>query len=327
MKFMVLVLVVCLGVSISHAQYPHDDYHTVRTALHGAGLTAPINTINPSGIGELLVMTLGGVQEPLLITPQADYIIQGNIENNPSPIVPIDKALQTTRSTGTPVTDEYKQALLANTKQLKNMTADTAFYHTSIQGLLWGVSGQGGTPFLMSADGRKFINGDVSRIEDGRFVGLDTAFEWAKNRHVLSSLDENTLAVYPANRQKAVVYIATDIHCPYCKIFHAKIGQFNRQGITVKAIGYPVYDNSHQAMQQIWCQKDNTKRAVLLTAAMKGILPKTTTCDGTKSPIISTQKCAQPLAVMATPSIYREDGVLFEGDFTTDEFLVFLGIK
>lgn len=316
-----------MALTLSVPALANDAHTTIKTTLQNAGLTTPISSIAPSGVGELLTITLGGGQEPLLITPDTRYIIQGKIESNPSPAVPIDKALQTKQPAGTPVSAEYKQALLANTKQLKNMTSDTAFFHTSVDGLLWGVSGVGATPFLMSGDGRKFINGEISRIENGQFMGLDTDFEWAKNRHVLSTLDEKTLAIYPATQEKAVVYIATDINCPYCKIFHGKIGEFNRQGITVKAIGYPIYDNSHKPMKQIWCETNNAKRATLLSAAMKGILPKAT-CDDKNSPVISTQKAAQPLAVMATPSIYREDGVLFEGDFIQgNEFLEFMGVK
>lgn len=305
------------------------DAQNIAHTLKNAGLLAPIKNISPSVIDELFVVVLDN-SEPLLITKDARYVIAGAVEANPSPKQPINtQLLKTHQKAGTPVANEYKQALLANTKQLKNMTADSAFYHTNIPHLLWGVSGQGGTTFLISRDGRWFVNGEISHIKNGQFAGLDTDFEWQKNRHVFEMLDQNTLTIYPAKQQKAVVYIVTDINCPYCKKFHAKIGEFNQKGITVKAIGFPIYDESHKPMQQIWCQTDNAKRGALLSAAMKGIRhnpQQNPTCKDTPNPIFINQKRALPLAFTATPAIYRDDGQLFEGDFLSDEFLYFLGL-
>lgn len=325
MKHLVILFLCWIlgSTSVIHAQNHHQ---TIKHTLQNAGLLVPITSITPSGLDDVWMVSLDK-QEPLLITSDTRFVIQGNIENNPSPKVEIAAHLLNTQAAaGTPVSLTYKQALLDNTRQLKNMTADSAFFYTNIPSVLWGVSGKGGTPFLISRDGRKFINGEISSIINGQFAGLDTQFEWQKNRHVLSALDQDTLTIYPAKEQKAVVYVVTDINCPYCRLFHSKIGEFNKQGITVKAIGFNIYPESKESMRQIWCQTDNNKRAALLSAAMKGI-KASQHCQGEQNPMQINQRLALPLVFVATPAIYRDDGQLFEGDFTSDEFLQFLAIK
>jgi len=99
------------------------------------------------------------------------------------------------------------------------------------------------------------------------------------------------------------------------------------RGISVFVIGYPVYDESPEIMRQIWCETDNKKRQMLLDSAMKNSNTiKNTHCKTTHNPLAQSQKTAQALAIMATPAIFREDGVLFEGDFRDDEFFKFLGL-
>lgn len=310
-----------LGVLLS--SHVHAD-ENIKAILTGAGLTAPIADVRPSGLGELLRVSLVGA-EPLFISQDGRYVLQGVPEKNPSAPVGISPTLKTPKMAGQMVLDEYKQALLANMTSLKNLTADTNFFYTNVKGLLWGVSGVGGVPFLVSDDGRYFIYGEISVIKDGQFAGLDTDFEWTKNRHVLSLLDESALTIYPAKSQKVVIYVATDTECPYCRVLHKNIKTLNDKGVTVKVIGYPIYDDAHEPMRQLWCETDNDKRANLLSLAMTGIRPKNA-CQGDINPLQDNQKTAHALAVVATPAIYRDDGVLFEGDFKGDELLTFLGL-
>ena len=319
MKKRLALLVMALMVSSAWA---NDE---VVRLLNEAGMTAPIKEVRPAIIGDMWQVRLEG-SEPLLISKDKRYVLQGNIEKNPSPAVKIDNAIKQQGQAGHPITPAYKEALLKNMTALKNLNADTAFFYTNVAGLVWGVSGVGGVPFLVSDDGRYLINGEISVIDNGQFAGLDTDFEWTKNRHVLSSLDENTLTIYPAKQQKAVLYVATDSHCPYCRLLHKRIPALNAKGITLKIIGYPTYDEAHEPMRQIWCETDNAKRAKLLSLAMTGIMPKTL-CQGDTNRLTANQKIAQSLAVVATPAIYRDDGVLFEGDFRGDELIEFLNLK
>lgn len=290
----------------------HTDTH-LRHTLHQAGLQSPIISISPSPINDMFIVTLSDGQEPLLISRDGKYVIQGQLEHNPSPIHPIAPDLLTPRPAGTPISDDYKHALLANMSVLTALDQDAAFYHTNVPELLWGVSGTG-TPFLISQDGRHLINGEISVIKDGQFAGLDTALEFAKNRHVLSTLDPKALINYPAKgKPQGTLYVATDIHCPYCRLLHTQIDKLNAQGISVHVIGFVVYDESDKPMQHIWCQSDNAQRASMLNAAMKGII-SSQSCPTNR--LKDNQLKAQSLAIHATPAIFNANGELFEGDFT-----------
>lgn len=293
----------------------------IKDTLNQIGLSTPVHTITPTGIDALLHVTLT-TGESLLITSDARYVINATVEPNPSTINPIPANIMSDKPTGTQADEEYRIALLANMDALPLVDSDTVFFHTSIKGLLWAVA-QNGTPFLVSSDARHIIGGDVSVIDHGRLIGLDTAFETAKNRHTLTTLDPDNLIIYPANNERAVVYVATDINCPYCKILHKNIPNLNAKGITVKVIGYPVYDESPEPMRQIWCERDNAKRAKLLDLAMKGIKTNNQ-CSNDDNHLLPNITKARPLDIIATPAIYGDDGRLFEGSVANDELVKFL---
>ena len=135
------------------------------------------------------------------------------------------------------------------------------------------------------------------------------------------------MAVYPAKTsERAVLYVVSDIHCPYCKILHDRIEELSLQGITIKVIGYPVYDESIEPMRQIWCESDNAKRSALLSAAFKGIMPSRAVCQGT-DPLTDTARHILALYVTATPAVYRADGSIFTGDLQGEALYHFLGLR
>lgn len=297
----------------------------ITTMLLSAGITSPIISIEPSPItGLVVVKTLGF--DPLIISEDLSFVILGQIVANTSPIRTFDPAIAIHLPVGMPVTATHKQALLDNMANLRHISMHSAFYHTAVDGLLWGVSAhEHKPPFMVTSDGRYFITGEMSMIQDGQLVGLDMDFEHIKNRDVLSRLDERTLTIYPAQNEKTSIYIATDINCPYCKILHRQIPKLNAQGITVKAIGYPIYDESVEPMRQIWCEQNNTKRAALLATSMSGITPKKQ-CSTTDNRLSTNQTIAHGLAIVATPAIYSVDGRLYEEE-NFDGIATFAGVR
>lgn len=314
-----------LATSTTTAQSISQDttWHIKNTLKH-IGLTSSVHTITHSQIDGLLEVSLDS-GESFLITPDAHYIINGTPEINPSFIQPISPKPTKRQPNGTPIDSDHQKALHANLHAFKSINPDTVFFHTSIEGLLWAVA-DNGTPFLISDDGRYVIGADIGVIEHGKLIGLDNEFETHKNRHTLSMLDEATLTIYPAKKQRAVLYVATDIHCPYCRILHQKIPELNAKGITIKTIGYPVYDESFVPMSQIWCQQDNAKRATLLTLAMKG-LNATQSCQDKDSLISKNIALARPLTIMATPAIYNERGEVFTANINVEALMNFLNLR
>ena len=305
----------------------------IKQLLQGAGMTAPVASITPSKLPSMYQVTLAQTpgaepQPPLHITADGDYILQGELNANPSPkkSTPPKVAPSKTLS-GMPVSKELRASILANSSLLKNITPDVTLYHTAVPGVIWGIT-LNGQPFITNTEASVFTSGEISVIKNGQFAGLDADFEQKKNLHVLSQLDENNLVIYPAtSKEQAVIYVATDINCPYCRVMHQDMAKLNAKGVTVKVIGYPYYDESPEQMRQIWCETDKQARRQALDKAMAGETVAKTCTNTTVNHLKDNHTKAAGLAVFATPAIYREDGVPFNAPYQDPGFLAFLGVK
>ena len=207
------------------------------------------------------------------------------------------------------------------------MSAKTPFFYTAVPGVIWGATLEG-VPFLLSDDAQYITDGEISVIENGQFIGLDESFERRKNQSVFAILDESQLIIYPATTtEKAVIYVADDVNCPYCRRFHQQIPMLNAKGVTVNVIGYPIYEQSPEQMRGIWCQgSENSRRQAFDKAMLQGeMTPASASCN--VDHVTPNREKAAGLAVIATPAIYREDGVLYQASFESPEFLEFLGIE
>lgn len=299
----------------------------LRQVLAQADIKTQITSIAPSNLPNMYQVNLAG-QLPLHITADGKYVIQGELQKNPSKRVVTETLPRSNgEQVGQPVNTAVKSAMLANMDALKNMSAKTPFFYTAVPGVIWGATLEG-VPFLLSDDAQYITDGEISVIENNQFMGLDTNFEKRKNQSVLATLNETQLINYPATMpEKAVIYVADDVNCPYCRRLHQQIPMLNAKGVTVKIIGYPIYEQSPAQMRGIWCQADASNRRKAFDKAMlQGeMTPASASCkiDG----VTPNREKAAGLAVMATPAIYREDGVLYQASFESPEFLEFLGVE
>ncbi|MDN6276423.1 MAG: thioredoxin fold domain-containing protein, partial [Psychrobacter sp.] len=299
----------------------------LRQVLSQAGIKVQITAIEPSNLPNMYQISLAD-QPPLHITEDGKYVIQGELQKNPSERV---ETTAPTRSSSTqagqPVSPETKSAILANMGALKHMNDKIPFYYTAVPGVIWGATLEG-VPFLLSDDAQYITDGEISVIENGQFMGLDEDFEARKNQSVFQTLDEEQLITYPATTaEKAVIYVADDVNCPYCRRLHQQVPMLNEKGVTVNVIGYPIYEQSPEQMRDIWCQgSEDSRRAAFDKAMLQGdMTPAPANC--TVDNVTPNRDKAAGLAVMATPAIYREDGVLYQASFESPEFLEFLGVE
>ena len=298
----------------------------LRELLTQAGIKTQITSIVPSKLPNMYQVNLAG-QLPLHITEDGKYVIQGELQKNPSKRVVTKATQRSSAQVGKPVNSSLKADLLANMGALKNMSTKTPFFYTAVPGVIWGATLEG-VPFLLSDDAQYITDGEISVIENGQFTGLDTTFEQLKNQSVFATLDDKQLINYPAtSAEKAVIYVATDVNCPYCRLLHKQLPMLNAKGVTVKTIGYPIYEESPEQMRSIWCQgNEDSRRKALDQAMLNGkMTPAPATCK--TNGVTGNREKAAGLAVMATPAIYREDGVLFQASFESSEFLEFLGVQ
>ena len=299
----------------------------LRQVLTQAGIKTQITSIAPSNLPNMYQVSLAG-QPPLHITEDGRYVIQGELKKNPSKrVVTKTPVRSTSAQVGKPVSAAVKSVLLKNTRALKNMSAKTPFFYTAVPGVIWGATLEG-VPFLLSDDAQYITDGEISVIENGQFTGLDESFERRKNQSVFATLDESQLITYPATSpERAVIYVADDVNCPYCRRFHQQISMLNAKGVTVKIIGYPIYEQSPEQMRGIWCQgSESSRRQAFDKAMLQGeMTPASASCN--VDHVTPNREKAAGLAVIATPAIYREDGVLYQASFESPEFLEFLGIE
>ena len=299
---------------------------SLRQVLAQAGIKTQILSIVPSHLPNMYQVNLAE-QLPLHITADGKYVIQGELQKNPSKRVVTKVPQRSSAQVGKPVSASLKADLLANMGALKNMSAKTPFFYTAVPGVIWGATLEG-VPFLLSDDAQYITDGEISVIENGQFTGLDTTFEQLKNQSVFATLDDKQLINYPATSpERAVIYVATDVNCPYCRRLHQQLPMLNAKGVTVKTIGYPIYEESPEQMRGIWCQaNESSRRKALDQAMLQGkMTPAPATCKTDN--VAGNREKAAGLAVMATPAIYREDGVLFQASFESPEFLEFLGVQ
>lgn len=299
----------------------------LRQLLTTAGIKTQIISIEPSKLPNMYQVNLAG-QLPLHMTEDGKYVIQGELQKNPSKrVVTKTPARSSSAQVGKPVSASVKSAILANMDALKNMSTKTPFFYTAVPGVIWGATLEG-VPFLLSDDAQYITDGEISVIENGQFIGLDQEFEKRKNQSVFATLDENQLINYPATGpEKAVIYVANDVNCPYCRRLHQQLPMLNAKGVTVKTIGYPIYEQSPKQMRAIWCQgNEDSRRSAFDKAMLKGeMTPAPASCN--VDYVTPNREKAARLAVMATPAIYREDGVLYQASFESPEFLEFLGVE
>ncbi|WP_201606246.1 disulfide isomerase DsbC N-terminal domain-containing protein [Psychrobacter immobilis] len=299
----------------------------LRQVLTQAGIKTQITSIVPSKLPNMYQVNLAG-QLPLHISEDGRYVIQGELQKNPSKqVITKTPVRSTSAQVGKPVNTSVKSDMLANMAALKNMNAKTPFFYTAVPGVIWGATLEG-VPFLLSDDAQYITDGEISVIENGQFIGLDENFEKRKNQSVFASLDKSQLITYPATTtERAVIYVADDVNCPYCRRLHQQVPSLNAKGVTVNVIGYPIYEASPKQMRGIWCQADaDSRRQAFDRAMLQGeMTPASASC--TVDHVTPNREKAAGLAVMATPAIYREDGVLYQASFESPEFLEFLGVE
>ena len=299
----------------------------LRQVLTQAGIKTQITSIVPSKLPNMYQVNLAG-QLPLHITEDGRYVIQGELQKNPSKqVITKTPVRSTSAQVGKPVSASVKSDMLANMAALKNMSAKTPFFYTAVPGVIWGATLEG-MPFLLSDDTQYITDGEISVIENGQFIGLDENFEKRKNQSVFASLDKSQLITYPATTtERAVIYVADDVNCPYCRRLHQQVPSLNAKGVTVNVIGYPIYEASPKQMRGIWCQANaDSRRQAFDKAMLQGeMTPASESC--TVDHVTPNRDKAAGLAVMATPAIYREDGVLYQASFESPEFLEFLGVE
>jgi thiol:disulfide interchange protein DsbC len=162
------------------------------------------------------------------------------------------------------------------------------------------------------------ISGQIVYVtQDGKYLLQGSLYDVPNKKDLtaarLATLRGEALAKLPASKEmifappnpKHTVTVFTDVDCPYCRQFHKQIDEYNRAGIAVHYVLYPldIHPGADKKAAAVWCADD---RNAAYTAAMNGKDPGTkATCS---NPVAETKALGVALGINATPTVLAQDG-------------------
>ncbi|WP_299153574.1 DsbC family protein [uncultured Acinetobacter sp.] len=186
---------------------------------------------------------------------------------------------------------------------------------TEVPNLSW-VSLEGMAPVYVTNDGKYLIQGDVIRLGSKQLYNVSENLQAGVNQKILAELETKDLLVYPAKtKTKHVIYVFTDVSCPYCHKFHEQMDEMNSKGIEVRYIAWPRGEQHMPAMEAIWCSKD---RHAAFDQAIAGRQIPSASCQ---NPVKDQYQMGLNMGVNGTPGVYSAEGVYLGGYMSTSELL------
>ncbi|HSM99975.1 MAG TPA: DsbC family protein [Rudaea sp.] len=159
-----------------------------------------------------------------------------------------------------------------------------------------------GHPVYVSADGKYLIEGHVYDIDARRNL-MDEAMSGVRKR-ALDAIPESKRITFSPPHPKYHVTVFTDPDCPYCREFHKQIADYNKLGIAVDYVLFPlsIHPGADKVSQTVWCSKD---RNTAFNEALAGKTLAPLTCP---NPIAEITATAGSIGVNGTPGIFADDG-------------------
>lgn len=182
----------------------------------------------------------------------------------------------------------------------------------------------GGPTLFVTADGDKFIAGELFNVEANGFARWEDPALIAERKSLMANVNPNDAIVFkPQGKTKAVVYVFTDVDCGYCRKLHSQIADYNNLGIEIRYLAFPragIPSPSADKLVSAWCSKDKQKALTLL----KQDQPVTpATCD---NPVAAEFDLGGRLGVNGTPALWVPSGELKPGYVPPEDLARELGI-
>lgn len=163
-------------------------------------------------------------------------------------------------------------------------------------------------------DGRYLVYGEIIDLASEGY-NLTEAARGRVRLDLVHQLNPNTLITYPAKKEKYVIYVFTDIDCPYCKQFHDQMKEINKEGITVKYVAFPRQPegtSTYDKAVKVWCAKDPFKAMTLAYAGKMNEIEIGT--PSSECGIVEEHmKIVRELKLTGTPAVLFPNGSLLPG--------------
>jgi len=183
---------------------------------------------------------------------------------------------------------------------------------------IWQVVAQGQVVYV-SADGRYMFQDDAFDMNTGE--ALSDARMDQLRRDALAKIPADRMIRFAPAHPKYTVTVFTDVDCPYCRMFHAHIADYNKAGIAVDYLFWPrtgLDTPSYYKAVSVWCAADRKRT---FTAAKAGVDPKPARCD---NPVKHDFELGLDLGVDGTPTIIASNGAVLNGYATPAQLLRWL---
>jgi thiol:disulfide interchange protein DsbC len=170
-----------------------------------------------------------------------------------------------------------------------------------------------GHPIYISADGKYLIEGHVVDVAAKRDI-MEDGLQGVR-KAALDGIAANKKLTFAPAKPKHHVTVFTDPDCPYCRQFHKQIAEYNKLGIAVDYLLFPlpIHKGADVKSVTVWCSKD---RNTSFTEAINGATLPQQTCANPIGEIINV---AESTGITGTPAILADDGTMLGGYVPPDQ--------
>ena len=194
-----------------------------------------------------------------------------------------------------------------------------------IRGPLYEIRLKSGETIYSDAEGHYLVTGNVYDNTGAKLVNV-TEEQLKKDRLLsLSQFSDADEITFPATgTQKSLIYVFTDVGCPYCHMLHKDVATLNQAGVTVKYIPFPregMNSDSANVLSQVICSPDRSK-------AMSAAFGQSTV---EQQPSVATENCTaavekgfqlgEKLGVQGTPAIVLPTGEIGAGYVPAEQII------
>lgn len=179
----------------------------------------------------------------------------------------------------------------------------------------------------VSEDGRYLFSGDIYEIRGPKdLVNLSEQQLEGPRSEALAKLDMDDLITFPAEEEKAEVFVFTDVSCGYCQRLHRQMSAYNDFGITVHYLAFPrggLEGEAAETMRAVWCEED--RKEALTAAKLQGVTG--TPAEMCAAPVGEQYQLGLKLGVGGTPAIFTPEGRSLGGYLSPEDMAVMLGLR
>ncbi|MEO8802833.1 MAG: DsbC family protein [Rudaea sp.] len=170
-----------------------------------------------------------------------------------------------------------------------------------------------GHVIFISEDGKYLVEGHVYNINTHSDLA-DEGMAGSRREGLAKIPAEKRLSFAPPH-PKYRVTVFTDVDCPYCREFHKQIAEYNKLGIAVDYVLFPlsIHPGADKLAETVWCSKD---RHTAYNVVMDGKTLEPKTCA---NPIAELTKIATQMGINGTPTILADDGTQLGGYVTPQQ--------